>query len=72
VDLGGGRLDDGTDGKSRERIGWDVVDKYQGLGMENSRTTGTRMLQARRRALVKAALPIRRSLAPASSLRCRA
>jgi hypothetical protein len=72
VDLGGGRLDDGTDEKSRERIGRDVVDKYQGLSMENSRTTGTRMLQAGLRALVKAALPIRRPSGPASSLRCQA
>jgi hypothetical protein len=72
VDLGGGRLDDGTDEKSREQIGRDMVDKHQGLGMENSRTTDTRMLQAGRGALVKAALPIWRPLAPAPSLRRRA
>jgi hypothetical protein len=34
-------VDDGTKRKSRGRIGEDVVDEYQGVGMALSRTAGT-------------------------------
>jgi hypothetical protein len=39
VDMAGGRVDDGMDGKSRERIEGEEANGYQ--EMENSRTAGT-------------------------------
>jgi hypothetical protein len=39
VDLGGGRVDDGMDGKSRRRIGGEEANRHQNT--EGPRTAGT-------------------------------